>query len=403
MSKWLTDFYTVQRNSAGFESGFEAGDFEDSDVISVLPRTRRKTGACCHDDGTCDVLTEAACIAAGGNYQGDRTPCDPNPCCCPTATLVCDQISASKSKCGFRSFGSHCVAPDNKFWLSQVSTVDFYDGLHPHCVDSLTSTYNPSDCSLSYSGGGGGCGLGTFTCDCGIGGTGACIPPLLGCGESAACCTPSISPTNATFTSDCGVPSGARTVTTAALSSEYTTAALIANTIAALPSYDGVFDDDYEASKDLSHDESSYSISRFRYKFTWSDPLVIDCPVSWIERTYDDAGHKVSDNPMSETVSAGSTESSVYEVMEPGANGSIEVVYPLGACCVGASCSITDAGDCSDMVGIWHGACSKCTPDPCSGACCVGGGCSVTDEQNCSDIGGEYQGAHSICHPNPCV
>ncbi len=43
------------------------------------------TGACCLPDGSCVVTSEAACMAAGGTYQGDSTPCDPNPClgaCC---------------------------------------------------------------------------------------------------------------------------------------------------------------------------------------------------------------------------------------------------------------------------------------------------------------------------------
>jgi len=39
-----------------------------------------KAGACCHADGSCDVLLEDDCSAAGGTYQGDGTTCDPNPC-----------------------------------------------------------------------------------------------------------------------------------------------------------------------------------------------------------------------------------------------------------------------------------------------------------------------------------
>ena len=37
------------------------------------------TGACC-EGGSCSITTEAACLAAGGVYQGDDTVCDPNPC-----------------------------------------------------------------------------------------------------------------------------------------------------------------------------------------------------------------------------------------------------------------------------------------------------------------------------------
>lgn len=42
-------------------------------------------GACCID-GECSILTEADCAEAGGDYQGDGTDCDPNPC---VATGAC--------------------------------------------------------------------------------------------------------------------------------------------------------------------------------------------------------------------------------------------------------------------------------------------------------------------------
>ena len=44
-------------------------------VTSVSP-----SGACCAADGSCSSLTEAACLAAGGVYQGNGTTCSPNPC-----------------------------------------------------------------------------------------------------------------------------------------------------------------------------------------------------------------------------------------------------------------------------------------------------------------------------------
>lgn len=40
------------------------------------------TGACCYPDGTCYEQTQEDCEACcpSGVYQGDATPCDPNPC-----------------------------------------------------------------------------------------------------------------------------------------------------------------------------------------------------------------------------------------------------------------------------------------------------------------------------------
>jgi len=37
-------------------------------------------GACCLPDGSCVELAEADCAAGAGAYQGDFSPCDPNPC-----------------------------------------------------------------------------------------------------------------------------------------------------------------------------------------------------------------------------------------------------------------------------------------------------------------------------------
>ena len=42
-------------------------------------------GACCLADGSCIVISSAECAELGGTYQGDDTPCDPNPCTPPPA------------------------------------------------------------------------------------------------------------------------------------------------------------------------------------------------------------------------------------------------------------------------------------------------------------------------------
>lgn len=43
-------------------------------------------GACCFDDGSCQVVDGAqTCAALGGRYQGDNSLCDPNPCEQPAA------------------------------------------------------------------------------------------------------------------------------------------------------------------------------------------------------------------------------------------------------------------------------------------------------------------------------
>ena len=56
----------------------DMGAYEFGSVVPTL------NGACCFDDGSCSVTTEAACGSLGGAYQGDNTVCSPNPCPEPT-------------------------------------------------------------------------------------------------------------------------------------------------------------------------------------------------------------------------------------------------------------------------------------------------------------------------------
>lgn len=49
-------------------------------------------GACCAED-TCTVVSAGDCAAAGGEYQGDDTPCNPNPCAPPPpACLIISEV-----------------------------------------------------------------------------------------------------------------------------------------------------------------------------------------------------------------------------------------------------------------------------------------------------------------------
>jgi hypothetical protein len=127
------------------------------------------------------------------------------------------------------------------------------------------------------------------------------------------------------------------------LSNEYTTEMLIANTEAALPPYPGTFTGTCSAYRDLSSDETSYTIRRFRYKFTFpagTQPFVIH----WVERFSPNGGGPPSDTQQSEEISIGATESSVHEVLEPNSNGTttIEDVHVDAATPVIERASIRD-------------------------------------------------------------
>jgi hypothetical protein len=79
---------------------------------------------------------------------------------CPTPTLVCDSVSATKSKCGFEEFEG-CVSDPPKFYLSR--STHFYGSgnatvqggpcsgapVHVTSFDqSFVDTYDPEDCSV---------------------------------------------------------------------------------------------------------------------------------------------------------------------------------------------------------------------------------------------------------------
>ena len=57
------------------------GSFGFSTDGSVPCPTAPVVGACCANDGTCEVVSRDNCAGA---YQGDGTVCDPNPCPLPT-------------------------------------------------------------------------------------------------------------------------------------------------------------------------------------------------------------------------------------------------------------------------------------------------------------------------------
>jgi len=57
--------------------------FEIGGTTSIL----LPTGACCFQDGTCQILNQPDCVGQGGSYQGDGTTCEPNPC--PQPPMAC--------------------------------------------------------------------------------------------------------------------------------------------------------------------------------------------------------------------------------------------------------------------------------------------------------------------------
>jgi len=90
----LPDGYEFSPADQGSDDGLDSDALEagTTALFSLAPgqddRTRDAglhsrdvpSGACCLPDGTCEILSAAACAQAGGEYEGDGTSCDPNPC-----------------------------------------------------------------------------------------------------------------------------------------------------------------------------------------------------------------------------------------------------------------------------------------------------------------------------------
>lgn len=86
----------VRVNGTTWRSNTQLGVNGDWVIRAVVDCTGPATGACCLTDGSCGVLTEAACEAAGGFYNGDSTTCATAAClgaCFIPATGGCLQFN----------------------------------------------------------------------------------------------------------------------------------------------------------------------------------------------------------------------------------------------------------------------------------------------------------------------
>lgn len=76
-----------------------------------------------------------------------------------------------------------------------------------------------------------------------------------------------------------------------------------------------------------------------------------------------------------------------------------------GACCNGATCSITAPGACASPA-VYQGDGTSCSPNPCvvaTGACCANNGtCTEVTSSSCSGTGGTYRGDGTACATTDC-
>jgi hypothetical protein len=260
--------------------------------------------------------------------------------------LACDSISASKSKCGFYNQGKYWLRKNFDIELinyfasctsGQLGCVNYDTGPYPSAYygtqteSTLVKDYqeyvdcvlqNPVMRSANYE---------VITCR--YFSDHNCVTEIV---PQYVCSAPNIG--------YCGCNgSYNEVVCPPSYSNEYTTEMLISNTIAALPPYPGTFTEVCSAYRNLPPEETSYTVRRFRYKFTFAaaaQPFVIH----WVERFTPEGNGSPSDTSQSEQIPIGATESSLHEVLEPASNGTvtIEDVYTDAATVEVETASIRD-------------------------------------------------------------
>lgn len=116
-------------------------------------------------------------------------------------------------------------------------------------------------------------------------------------------------------------------------SEEETTAQLIARTVAALPEEpDG---EGCVASRDLSEDETSFTIEKFRYRFGFTPPASGHWHLAWVERFTPEGGGSPTDTPMSfdwDEVTTGAQFTDWFDVDVPATDGETTIEDIVATC-----------------------------------------------------------------------
>ncbi len=75
-----------------------------------------------------------------------------------------------------------------------------------------------------------------------------------------------------------------------------------------------------------------------------------------------------------------------------------------GACCTGngETCQVLSRADCTTAAGVYKGTGTDCTVNLCVGACCTGTTCQILTSTGCTNIAGTYLGDGTNCSGSPC-
>jgi hypothetical protein len=281
-------------------------------------------------------------------------PCNPTPAA-PSPTLKCDSTSASGSKCGLTEFGTPSSPPVYYLTLTQSGTRLRGSLLGDHTEDQWSGSVNYNrypDCDVASdtrqvevteTDSSIGCtDFETYTGDAGRLDASNILPPTSnGClligvvdpcqddrdpngNEDCADCETIFSKTVLVYDfAGCGggdIPVfGVR----ATLSNEYDVSMLRSDVAATIPGYPGTFTGTCSALYDLSSDQVTVTLRRFKYKFQLPDLTGLTCyKITWLEGSA----------PMSYLWNGTDTETPTYEVLEPSSPGTVGISSIVASC-----------------------------------------------------------------------
>jgi hypothetical protein len=353
-------------------------------TITYTLTSTTANGACCFGDGSCTFVTSVSCSGNAGNYQGANIACASVTCvhtgaCCDTSSGACSLSANGAAGCsGLTAYQGDLTACGNN-------------------ICGLGACCNTTDgtCLIAAIGG---CGPGTTF----ILGTTTCQPTGQPCPQP----TP---PSN----NEC---TGALSVTVGL----------------------SVFGSNVGATQSFAMSATGLgsctqgTIATGFHRDVW---YALNVPTTG-QYVIDTCGSGIADTivsihaacPVTQANMIGCNDDSSQNIACPGATGNSRIapltlnagqtyyigvmgyngafgnflltVSPVGVCCAGASCSLTNASTCG---GTFYTG-TTCSPNPCSagsGACCsTAGACSVGLFIACTNGGTWTPGG--TCNPNEC-
>lgn len=223
----------------------------------------------------------------------------PECCTCPTATTEWDSRSGSKTKSGFTELIGFVSTPPKRYFTatgSGIEAKDISSGGSRLVTEAYTGslTLVPDEIPVFSS------KFITLTSCLATGGSYTCASTASSCTSSnyfassiAGLITNTGNALSATQIGSNVSGFSCPQVLWITLSDEYLTAALIANAIAALPAYDGDWNDTPGSSRNVSTDELSVALRESRYRHRFAIPKIGSGScyrLEWVERFIAEAG-----------------------------------------------------------------------------------------------------------------